>query len=111
MTTVLAIGYLPSGENRDAVIGQMSSERSELRCVARLRAYRRTRLRLTVFRRLLACMAATKPSISLSAVSLETGAPELGTPDLTEFTLLFVGDSQRADREAMDSTSGSGEPF
>jgi hypothetical protein len=30
-------------------------------------------------------MPATKPSISLSAVSLETGAAELGTPDLTEF--------------------------
>jgi hypothetical protein len=31
-------------------------------------------------------MSATKPSISLSAaVSLETGAPELDTSDLTEF--------------------------
>jgi hypothetical protein len=29
-------------------------------------------------------MPATKPSISLSAVSVETGKPELGTPDLTE---------------------------
>ena len=37
-----------------------------------------------MFRRLLACMQATKSSISLSAVSLETGAPELGTPDFTE---------------------------
>jgi hypothetical protein len=33
----------------------------------------------------MACMPATKPSISLSPVSLETGAPELlGTPDFTE---------------------------
>jgi hypothetical protein len=38
-----------------------------------------------VFRRLLACMPATKPSISLYAVSLQTGAAELGKPDLTEF--------------------------
>ena len=30
------------------------------------------------------CMPATKPSISLSAVSLETGAAELGTADFTE---------------------------
>jgi hypothetical protein len=29
-------------------------------------------------------MPAKKPSISLSAVSLETGSPEFGTPDLTE---------------------------
>jgi hypothetical protein len=29
-------------------------------------------------------MPATKSSISLSAVSVETGAPELGTSDLTE---------------------------
>jgi hypothetical protein len=29
-------------------------------------------------------MPTTKPSISLSAVSLETGAPEFGAPDLTE---------------------------
>ena len=36
-----------------------------------------------------ACMSATKPSISLSAVSLETGAPELGTSDLTEFRTLI----------------------
>ena len=49
----------------------------------------RCRLRLTVFRRLLACMPATKPSISLSAVSLETGAPEFGTPDLTELRNLI----------------------
>jgi hypothetical protein len=41
-------------------------------------------LRLTVFKRLLACMPATKSSISLYAVSLETGAAELGTADLTE---------------------------
>ena len=38
-------------------------------------------MRLTLFRRLLACMPAT---ISLFAVNLETGRPELGTPDLTE---------------------------
>jgi uncharacterized short protein YbdD (DUF466 family) len=42
------------------------------------------RLRPTVFRRLLACMPATKRSIPLSAVRLKTGAPELGTPDFTE---------------------------
>ena len=30
-------------------------------------------------------MSATNPSISLSAVSLETGAPELAMSDLTEF--------------------------
>jgi len=30
-------------------------------------------------------MPATKPSISLYAVSLQTGAAELGKPDLTEF--------------------------
>jgi hypothetical protein len=29
-------------------------------------------------------MPTTKPSISLSAVSLETGGPEFGAPDLTE---------------------------
>jgi hypothetical protein len=40
-------------------------------------------LRLTVLRRLLACMPTKKPP-SLSPRSLETGAPELGTPDFTE---------------------------
>ena len=30
-------------------------------------------------------MTTTKPSISPSAVSLETGKPKLGAPDLTEF--------------------------
>jgi hypothetical protein len=30
-------------------------------------------------------MTSKKPSIPLSPVSLEKGAPELGTPDLTEF--------------------------
>jgi hypothetical protein len=34
-------------------------------------------------------MPATKPSVSLSAVSLKTGAPELGTPDLTELRTLI----------------------
>jgi uncharacterized short protein YbdD (DUF466 family) len=29
-----------------------------------------------------------KPSISLSAVGLETGAPELGAPDLTEYRIV-----------------------
>ena len=33
-------------------------------------------------------MQATKSSIFLSAVSLETGAPELGTPDFTELRIL-----------------------
>ena len=40
-------------------------------------------------------MPATKPSISLSALSLETGPPEFGRPDLTEIrTVLraFPGD-------------------
>ena len=41
-------------------------------------------MRLTVFRPLLACMPATKRPISLSPLSLVTGPPELGTPDLTE---------------------------
>jgi hypothetical protein len=38
---------------------------------------------------LLACMPATKPSISLSAVSLETDVPGIGTPDLTEFRTII----------------------
>jgi len=42
------------------------------------------RLRPTVFRRLLVCMPAKKPSTPFSALSLKTGAPEFGTPDLTE---------------------------
>jgi hypothetical protein len=37
-----------------------------------------------VFRRLLACMLATTSSISLFAVSLETGTPEFGTVDFAE---------------------------
>jgi hypothetical protein len=37
-----------------------------------------------VFRLLLACMPAKKPPISLSPLSLETGAPELGTADFSE---------------------------
>jgi hypothetical protein len=37
-----------------------------------------------VLRDLLACMPAKKPPISPSPRSLETGAPELGTPDFTE---------------------------
>jgi len=41
-------------------------------------------LRPTVPRRLLACMPAKKPPISLSPRSLEPGPPELGTPDFTE---------------------------
>jgi hypothetical protein len=45
------------------------------------------RLRLAVFRRLLACMPTTKSSISLSAVSSETGSPDFATPDLTEIRL------------------------
>ena len=59
-----------------------------------------TSLRLTVFRRLLACMPATKPPISLSAVSLKTGAPKVGTPDLTELRILtrpFPKDSRERD--------------
>lgn len=42
------------------------------------------KLRLTVLRRLLACMPAKKPPISLSPRSSETGAPELGTADFSE---------------------------
>jgi hypothetical protein len=34
-------------------------------------------------------MPATKPPISLSAVSLKTGAPKVGTPDLTEHRILI----------------------
>ena len=41
------------------------------------------RLRLILFRG--AYMQTKKPSIPLPTVSSETGAPELGTPDLTEF--------------------------
>jgi hypothetical protein len=41
-------------------------------------------LRPTVPRRLLECMPAKKPPISLSPRSLEPGPPELGTPDFTE---------------------------
>jgi hypothetical protein len=40
-------------------------------------------LRLTVLRRLLACMPSKKPP-ELAPRSLETGAPELGAPDFTE---------------------------
>jgi hypothetical protein len=45
-------------------------------------------LRLTMFRRLLACMPATDPPISLSAVNLQTGTPEIGAPDLTELRIV-----------------------
>jgi len=34
-------------------------------------------------------MTSKKPSVPLSAVSLEIGAPELGAPDLTEFRTLI----------------------
>jgi hypothetical protein len=34
-------------------------------------------------------MPTTKPSISPSAESLETGGPELGAPDLTEFRIVI----------------------
>ena len=34
-------------------------------------------------------MATTKPSISLSAVSLEVGRPQFGKPDLTELRILI----------------------
>ena len=46
-------------------------------------------MRLTVFGRLLACMPAKKPSISLSKAGLKTAAPELDAPDLTEFRPLI----------------------
>jgi hypothetical protein len=46
-------------------------------------------LRRSVSRRLIACMPAKKFPISLSAVSLETGPPVLGTPDLTELRTLI----------------------
>jgi hypothetical protein len=45
-------------------------------------------------------MPATKPPISLSAVSLKTGAPKVGTPDLTELRILtrpFPKDSRERD--------------
>jgi hypothetical protein len=45
-------------------------------------------LRLAVFRCLLVCMLAHKSPASLFAVSLETGRPEHGTPDLTELRKL-----------------------
>ena len=57
-------------------------------------------MRHTVFRRLLACMPAKKPAISVSAVSLVTGSPELGTPDLTELRTLtrpFPKDARERD--------------
>ena len=41
-------------------------------------------LRLAVLRCLLVCMLAHKSPASLLAVSLETGRPEHGTPDLAE---------------------------
>ena len=44
---------------------------------------------LTVFRRLLACMPAKKPSISLATAGLETAAPAVSTPDLTEHRTLI----------------------
>jgi hypothetical protein len=46
-------------------------------------------LRVTVFRYLLACMPATNPSISLSPVSLKTGALEFEAPDFTELRTLI----------------------
>jgi hypothetical protein len=46
-------------------------------------------LRFTVFGRLLARMATTKTSISLSAVDLAASAPEIGTPDLTELRIVI----------------------
>lgn len=36
------------------------------------------------------CMLVPKPPTSLFAVSLEAGAPEIGTPDLTEFRTLVA---------------------
>lgn len=73
---------MPSEDNRDAVIshvclyGWLNSPECG------------RKLLLTVFRRLPACMPAMKPSISLFAVCLETGVPELGTPDPTEIRTL-----------------------
>ena len=37
-----------------------------------------------MFRRLLACMPAAQPSISVFPLGLKTAAPVLGTPDFTE---------------------------
>jgi hypothetical protein len=63
---------------------EMEFMQSELRQIACSGRQCRRKLRLTAFRLLLACMPAKKPSISLSPRSLEAGAPELGTADLTE---------------------------
>src|SRR5262245_56734611 len=59
----------------------MRSELPQIACGGR---QRRRKLRLTVLRRFLACMPAKKPSVSPSAQSLETGAPELGMAEFTE---------------------------
>ena len=76
-------------DDRDAVIGQCHLSNLNSRPEPDCGHNAGTRLRLAVFRRLLACMAAPKPCISLSAVSLATGAPELGTPDPTELRTLI----------------------
>jgi hypothetical protein len=90
MTAVLTIGYLPIGrESRCCHRPCVSSERRNSEVSSPTAVVCRTSLRLIVFRRLLACMPATKPPISLSAVSLQTGAPKVGTPDLTEVRILI----------------------
>ena len=53
-----------------------------------------------VIRRLNGSMPAPKPSISLTAASLETSGPELGTPDLTEHRIIIkTGLSRRTTAE------------
>ena len=68
---------LPSGIRKRVRLRNLCGREYERTIISR-------RLRLTVFRHLLTCMPATKRPISLSTVSLETGAPELGTADFTE---------------------------